>query len=447
MDIGQIHTLRRLTLLLTVVGAMLLAFSAVVLAQQERTAPAASESGTPPETPTAEIPDNYIVVLKDDDAGQDPEQVTHARARRGGQDPNRVADDQAQRHGLRVRHVYQNAIKGYSAVIPEGELQEVEDDPRVAFVEPDKEVRATRKKKKKQQQQNLPWGINRIDADVSSTKAGNGSGAVSDVNAYIIDTGLRNHEDLNVTDSAAFNATDDAKDYDCDGHGTHVAGTVAAKDNSKDVVSPAPGVPLTGVKVLNCDGRGSTSGVIAGVDWVTTNAKRPAIANMSLGGGASEALDKAVRRSAAKGVFYSISAGNDGDAACDQSPARAGKGSADPTTGEVIDENERDNGIVTVAATNNNDAEASFSNYGDCVDIWAPGVDVSSTAMGGGRTKMSGTSMASPHVGGTAALYLSQNASVSVTEIERRLKDDSFDTGTKSKDRRTLIKRLYAGSY
>jgi aqualysin 1 len=341
-----------------------------------------------------------------------------------------VADDQARRHGLRVRHVYQNAIKGYSAVIPEGELQEVEDDPRVAFVEPDKEVRATRKKK--QQQQNLPWGINRIDADVSSTKAGNGSGAVSDVNAYIIDTGLRNHEDLNVTDSAAFNATDDAKDYDCAGHGTHVAGTVAAKDNSRDVVSPAPGVPLTGVKVLGCNGSGRTSGVIAGVDWVTTNAQKPAIANMSLGGPASEALDKAVRGSAAKGVFYSISAGNDHGDACNKSPARAGKG---------------DNGIVTVAATNNSDAEASFSNYGDCVDIWAPGVDVSSTAMGGGTTKMSGTSMASPHVGGTAALYLSQNAGVSVTEIERRLKDDSVDTGTKSKDRRTLIKRLYAGGY
>jgi aqualysin 1 len=425
-----------------VVGAMLLAFGAVVLAQQERTSPAASESGTPPETPTAEIADNYIVVLNDDDAGQDPEQVTTARARRGGQDPNRVADDQARRRGLRVRHVYQNAIKGYSAVIPEGELQEVEDDPRVAFVEPDKEVRATRKKK----MQNLPWGSNRIDADVSSTKAGNGSGAVSDVNAYIIDTGLSNHEDLNVTDRAAFNEFE-AKDYDCDGHGTHVAGTVAAKDNRRDVVSPAPGVPLTGVKVLNCNGSGTTSGVIAGVDWVTTNAKKPAIANMSLGGGASQALDKAVRRSAANGVFYSIAAGNDGDDACDQSPARAGKGSADPTTGEVIDANERDNGIMTVAATNNNDAEASFSNSGDCVDIWAPGVDVSSTAMGGGTTKMSGTSMASPHVGGTAALYLSQNAGVSVAEIERRLKDDSVDTGTKSKDLRTLIKRLYAGSY
>jgi subtilisin family serine protease len=442
MDIDQIHALRRLTLLLTVAGAMLLAFSAVVLAQQERTSPAVSESGTPPETPTAEIPGQYIVVLKDDDAGQDPEQVTNARARRGGQDPNRVADDQARRHGLRVRHVYQNAIKGYSAVIPEGELQEVEDDPRVAFVEPDKEVRATRKKKKRQ---NVPWGINRIDADASSTKAGDGSGTVSGVNAYIIDTGLRNHEDLNVTDRAAFNAFD-SKDYDCDGHGTHVAGTVAAKDNRRDVVSPAPAVPLTGVKVLNCRGSGTISGVIAGVDWVTTNAKKPALANMSLGGGASQALDKAVRRSAANGVFYSIAAGNDGDDACDQSPARAGKGSADPTTGEVIDANERDNGIVTVAATNNNDAEASFSNYGDCVDIWAPGVDVSSTAMGGGTTKMSGTSMASPHVGGTAALYLSTNPGASVAEIERRLKDDSVDTGTKSKDRRT-IKRLYAGSY
>ncbi|HUP48550.1 MAG TPA: S8 family serine peptidase, partial [Thermoanaerobaculia bacterium] len=207
-------------------------------------------------------------------------------------------------------------------------------------------------------------------------------------------------------------------------------GTVGAKDNTADVVGVSPGLPQTGVKVLGCGGTGSTSGVIKGVDWVTANAKKPAVANMSLGGGASTALDDAVKKSADSGVFYAVAAGNDGANACNYSPARAGT----------------HNGVMTVAATDSNDKEASWSNYGSCVDIWAPGVSILSTKKGGGTTTMSGTSMASPHGAGGGALYLSTKTSASPATVEGALKTDATTTSNKSKDNRTII-REYVGKY
>jgi subtilisin family serine protease len=211
-----------------------------------------------------------------------------------------------------------------------------------------------------------------------------------------------------------------------------VAGTVAARDNASDVVGASPGLRLIGVKVLGCSGTGSTSGVIKGVDWVTANAVKPAVANMSLGGGPSQALDDAVRRSAASGVLYSLAAGNDGDDACTSSPARAGAGT--------------NNGIVTTAATNSIDQEASWSNYGPCVDLWAPGVSILSTRKGGGTTTMSGTSMASPHIAGTGALYLSSHPTTAPAQVESQLKANALIPGTQSKDKRS-IRLVYAGGY
>jgi subtilisin family serine protease len=205
---------------------------------------------------------------------------------------------------------------------------------------------------------------------------------------------------------------------------------VAARDNTIDVVGVAPGAPITGVKVLGCGGSGTTSGVIKGVDWVTANAIKPAIANMSLGGGASSALDNAVINSANSGVFYSLAAGNSSANACNSSPARAG------TT----------NGVMTVAATDSADREASFSNFGPCVDLWAPGVSVLSTKNGGGTTTLSGTSMASPHAGGTGALYLSSHPGATAATVESALKSASVATGTNSKDGRA-IKLVYAGTF
>jgi subtilisin family serine protease len=390
----------RAMLLLTVVGAMLLACAGVVLAR----------AGSAPPRPAPGVgSDRYIVVLEDDAAQM------------------QVASEQARRYGVQVHHVYSNAIKGYSAVIPDGEVGAVRADDNVAYVERDQLMTTV--------YQTLPWGINRIDADISSTRAGNGSGVVSNVNAYIIDTGIdKTHADLNVVTHVNFTK---GKNTDCNGHGTHVAGTVAAKDNAGGVVGVAPGAPLTGVKVLGCHGSGWTSNIIKGVDWVTANARRPAIANMSLGGGASKALDDAVRRSANRGIFYAVAAGNEGADACTKSPARAGGGT--------------NNGIATVAATDSGDREASFSNYGECVDIWAPGVNILSTRLGGGTTTMSGTSMASPHVAGGAALYLSKNAVlnvpvVSALVVESQLKMDAVAMGTSSKDS-AAIKRLYVGKY
>ena len=314
------------------------------------------------------------------------------------------------RHGFRSEHVYSAALRGFSARLTARQIADLEDDPIVSYVELDGTMSVGA--------QTLPWGIDRIGADTSSTLAGNGSGAVSNVNAYIIDTGIDvSHPDLYVVNHVKFASGVNA---DCHGHGTHVAGTVAARDNTSEVVGVAPGARLTGVKVLGCSGSGSTSGVVKGIDWVTANAVKPAVANMSLGGSVSTALDNAVKASANSGVFYSIAAGNSGALACDSSPARAGT----------------HNGVMTTAATDGNDQEASWSNYGSCVDVWAPGVSILSTRKGGGTTTMSGTSMAAPHVGGAGALYLSRFTATNAptaADVEAQLKSDAVLTGTAGK--------------
>ena len=367
---------------------------------------AAAVPGVSAATPAAPAgpPVPYIVVLHDDS------------------DPTQVGQEHGRRFNAEVRHVYRSAIRGYAARIPAARLAELRADRRVAYVEPDGVATASA--------QTLPWGINRIDADVSSTRAGNGSGSVTGVNAYIIDSGISAHADLNVV--AHGNWTGDGRNYDCDGHGTHVAGTVGARDDANHVVGAAPGIALTGLKVLGCDGSGSMSSIIAAVDWVTANGVKPAVVNMSLGGSALRSLDDAVRRSASAGFLYLIAAGNSGANACNYSPARAGAGT--------------NNGIVTVAATDSSNREPSWSNYGSCVDIWAPGASILSTSNSGGTTYMSGTSMASPHVAGAGGLYLSRNTTASPATAESTLKSNVLSPGTRSRDGRT-IKIAYQGRY
>jgi subtilisin family serine protease len=181
--------------------------------------------------------------------------------------------------------------------------------------------------------------------------------------------------------------------------------------------------------VLNCFGTGQNSSVIQGVDWVTANGQLPAVVNMSLGGAISQALNDAVADSMAAGFFYAVAAGNEAVDACTISPASAG----------VLD------GIMTIAATDTNEQEPDFSNFGSCVDIRAPGVDIVSTALRGGTVSLSGTSMASPHVAGAAALFLSNNPTATPAQVEAAIKAAAVSTGTNSKDNRAITRLNLAG--
>jgi len=339
----------------------------------------------------------YIVVLKD------------------AVDTAAVASLHAKRYGVKIDITYSHAIHGYSAVIAKSQIPRLARDENVDFVEPDGLMYPT--------EQILPWGIDHVQADVSSTKAGDGEGSVDNVNVYVIDTGIDiDNPELNVVEHVDMV---DPPNEDCNGHGTHVSGTIAARDNDSEVVGMAPGAPLHGVKVFNCTGPSPAHIIVKAVDWVTEHAVLPAVANMSLGGGTKRSLDVAIQNSVAKGVFYALAAGNEAQDACNVSPARAG--------------NRR--GIMTVGAIDVNHNEASFSNYGRCVDIWAPGVAIPSSKLGGGIATLSGTSMASPHVAGAAAIFLSQHPTAKPDFIEFRLKQFWIRPGTESKDGKA-IKRV-----
>jgi subtilisin family serine protease len=288
-------------------------------------------------------------------------------------------------HGTAPRFVYTSAVKGFAAELPDAAVAALSRNPNVLRIEPDQVALAFGT------QSNATWGLDRIDQrafPLSGTYSYNYTGA--GVTAYIIDTGIRlTHNEFGARAVSGYDAIDGGSADDCNGHGTHVAGTVGGA-----TYGVAKGVALVAVRVLDCNGSGSYAGVIAGVDWVTANHVKPAVANMSLGGGASDMLDEAVQNSIAAGVTYAIAAGN-GDRigraqnACNYSPAR------------VPD-------AMTIGATDNTDRKASWSNYGSCVDWFAPGVGITS-AWDDSDTQtntISGTSMATPHAAGVAALYL-----------------------------------------
>ena len=347
------------------------------------------------------IAGSYIVVLKDD-------------AKAGS-----VAAHHARRYGASVSHVYRAALKGYAAQMSDQAAARIAQSPAVQWVEADRVVTATA--------QSLPTGIDRIDGELSSTVSGNGSGSV-DVDVAVIDTGIdTTHPDLNVVGGK--NCSTGSSYKDGNGHGSHVAGTIAAKDDANGVVGVAPGARLWAVRVLNNAGSGSTSSVVCGIDWVTANASTIEVANMSLGGSGSDdgncgnsnndAEHKAICRSVGAGVTYAVAAGNDHADAKGFVPAAYDEVI---TVSALADFNGRPGGgAAATCRADVDDTFADFSNYGLDVDIIAPGVCIHSTWKGGAYNTISGTSMASPHVAGAAALYKANNPSASPSTVKSAL--------------------------
>ena len=344
----------------------------------------------------AEIPGAYIVTLRSGD-------------------PSAAAGDARQRHGADVEHVYERALRGYAARMSSRAAAAVARQDNVASVVADRTVAAAA--------QSLPTGIDRIDAELSSARAGDGTGSAG-VDVAVIDTGIDlTHPDLNVVGGT--NCSTGRSYNDGNGHGTHVAGTIGAKDDANGVVGVAPGARLWAVRVLNNNGSGSWSSVICGIDWVTARAGTIKVANMSLGGTGSDTgckdggLHQAICNSVAAGVTYAVAAGNESDDAKNHVPAAYDEVI---TVSALADFNGKPGGgAAATCRSDQDDTFAGFSNFGADVDLIAPGVCILSTWKGGGYNTISGTSMATPHVTGAAALYKSTHPGASPAQVRTAL--------------------------
>ena len=381
----------------------LLAVAVVVAACSDATPPTAADDTGGVQARVGQGAGDYIVVFRD-----------------GVQDVPGLARQLTGAAGGELGYTYQHAIRGFSARMPAAALNGLRNHPLIEFIEADQPVTAF------VTQTNATWGLDRIDQrdrPLNGTYVYEADG--SGVRAYIIDTGIRpSHNDFGGRVAGGFTAINDGRGTtDCNGHGTHVAGTVGG--TTWGVAKKAQLIP---VRVLNCQGNGTTAGVIAGVDWVTANHVKPAVANMSLGGGASTALDAAVANAVSAGVTMVVAAGNDNANACNYSPARAAS-------------------AITVGATTSSDARASYSNYGNCLDLFAPGSSITSAwyTNNSATSTISGTSMASPHVAGVAALYLQQNPSASPSSVTNAIVGNSTTGKVTSAGSNSPNRLLYSG--
>ena len=356
-------------------------------------------------TATAATPDHsdgYIVMLA------------------GGVDASSVATEHANAHGAAIGHVYESSIHGYSARMSPAEAARIAKDPRVLLVQPDGEVSIAA--------QTLPTGIDRVDAELSPTARINGADERVNVDVAVIDTGIDlTHPDLNVFTAGAKNCSTGKSAADGNGHGTHVSGTIGALDNGIGVVGVAPGARLWPIRVLNNSGSGSFADIICGIDFVTAHASEIEVASMSLGGTGSDsacgsnrdAMHEAMCRSVAAGVTYVVAAGNETDNAANHVPAAYDEVI---TVSALADFNgQPGGGAAATCRADVDDTFADFSNFGADVDLIAPGVCIFSTWKGSAYNTISGTSMATPHVSGAAALYKSTHPTASPGAVKSAL--------------------------
>ncbi|WP_086830345.1 S8 family peptidase [Streptomyces sp. NRRL B-24572] len=388
-----------------------LALASAALTALAVTAPTASGAAAGPEptpaplvTAADAVPGKYIVTL----------------------DRTVDAAEAARKLNLRPTFVYEKAINGFAAPLTESQLAIVRKTPGVTSVEEDAVALAPPQPATPPENRSpaASWGLDRINQwnlplDNDFTTRGNGAG----VTAYILDTGIDyQHDEFGGRATFGFDAMGDGRfGQDCNGHGTHVAGTVAGK-----TYGVARKAGLVSVRVLGCDGRGAYSGMIAGLDWVARNAKQPAVLNGSLGGDRSAALNDAATALYNAGVLPVIAAGNSSKDACNVSPASA-------------------SGALTVAASTIWDEEASFSNYGPCVELFAPGQAIVSARIGGGSVAENGTSMAAPHVAGVAALYKAEHPTAAPAEVAGWILDNTTKGLLTNVSGGTPNKLLYTG--